>query len=188
MGRRSKGASPIESNIFCGILYPDAENYVLAEVLDRLKDKFTEWAYIIHDSDIEDDGNPKKTHVHWVARRDSDVPLSTVSIWLGVTENYIQYAKSFKSSVRYLVHADSPEKYQYSKEKILTNINLVRYFAEDKELMYFKNLVDFMYSDECKSMNDLTFFAMRSGALFSTYRRNWSLLAHMFTLLKSEKN
>ena len=67
-----------QSRCFIGILYPDAENYVCDDVLVRLHDAFRDVAYIIHDMDVTESGELKKAHIHWVGKRDSPAPLSTI--------------------------------------------------------------------------------------------------------------
>ena len=59
-----------KSKIFTGSLYPDAENYDCAKVLETVKAKFKQWAFAAHDSDVNDDGELKKLHIHWVGRGD----------------------------------------------------------------------------------------------------------------------
>ena len=51
---------------FSGVLYPDSESYNCNEVIDRIKSKFKQWAFCLHDMDVNDEGELKKAHIHWV--------------------------------------------------------------------------------------------------------------------------
>ena len=122
---------------FCGILYPDSESYNCEDVLLHLYDYFQEAAYILHDKDLED-GKPKKPHYHWVGRLRYGVTLETIQRKLsvfGVSGNFVRKCKSFKGAVRYLIHADDIDKFQYSVDSVTTSFNLDKYLdsvsAED---------------------------------------------------------
>ena len=102
---------------FLGVLYPDANNYNCDEVLERLNAFFPQLAYIVHDMDVDDNGELKKPHIHWVGQR-SACTLDFVASNLEIPENSIEYCRKFKRSIRYLIHKDSPSKFQYEREKL----------------------------------------------------------------------
>lgn len=41
---------------FSGVLYPDSESYNCDEVISRIKSKFKQWAFCLHDMDVNDEG------------------------------------------------------------------------------------------------------------------------------------
>lgn len=45
---------------FSGVLYPDSESYNCDEVISRIKSKFKQWAFCLHDMDVNDEGELKK--------------------------------------------------------------------------------------------------------------------------------
>ena len=49
---------------FLGVLYPDSESYDCQKVLSRIKDTFVDFAYIVHDMDVNENGEIKKAHIH----------------------------------------------------------------------------------------------------------------------------
>lgn len=86
------------------------------------------YAYIIHDSDVNDDGTPKTPHIHlilWAGKRKLKSKLIyDLSFEMGINENRItvSVAKSLETNIRYLLHLDSPEKCQdYIPSDIITN-------------------------------------------------------------------
>lgn len=95
-----------QSRSYIAILYPDSESYDCDTVLSLLPEVFKEWAYILHDKDTDENGELKKPHYHVVGRLENPALISTVANKLCLPENHLEYCKSFRSSVRYLVHAD----------------------------------------------------------------------------------
>ena len=107
--------------VFSGVVYPASESYNCVQVLETLKSKFKEWAYCLHDSDVNDEGELKKPHIHWVGRGDPRT-LSAVAKFLGLKENEVELGKNFKALIQYLIHLNNPEKAQYSIEDVVSNI------------------------------------------------------------------
>ena len=105
---------------FSGVLYPDSESYNCDEVISRIKSKFKQWAFCLHDMDVNDEGELKKAHIHWVGAGDARTLASCARI-LGLKENEIEICKNCKLMVRYLLHLDDPDKYQYPVDDLDTN-------------------------------------------------------------------
>ena len=68
-----------KSRSFLGVLYPDSESYDCSAVLERLSCLFDEWAYIVHDSDSDENGELKKAHIHWIGRLENATSLLAVA-------------------------------------------------------------------------------------------------------------
>ena len=102
--------SKTQDRKFMILLYPDTQDYDISSVLDKITG-FKEYAYILHDCDIKDDGTPKKAHIHCVIRQDSPVAKSAIASKLGIDERFVEYAGKWSTVVRYLVHVDDDEKY-----------------------------------------------------------------------------
>ena len=68
-----------KSRSFLGVLYPDSESYDCSAVLERLSCLFEEWAYILHDSDSDENGELKKAHIHWVGRLENATSLLAIA-------------------------------------------------------------------------------------------------------------
>lgn len=158
--------------VFSGVIYPDSESYNPIEVLETLKSKFKEWAYCLHDSDVSDEGELKKPHIHWVGRGDPRT-LSAVAKFLGLKENEVELGKNFKALVQYLIHLNNPEKAQYSIEDVVTNIadigSLLRNLSEGQ-------LCKDLASAKCRmSWYDLIQYAIENDC-FDVLRRNMPLI------------
>ena len=143
-----------KSRTFLGVLYPDSESYDCSAVLERLSCLFDEWAYIVHDSDSDENGELKKAHIHWVGRLENATSLLAIadSKHLGVNPNSIEYCKNFKFAVRYLIHKDSPDKFQYQQDSIKSNFDVVPFFRDkyDEEASVRKIRAYLMDSRRCK--------------------------------------
>lgn len=166
-----------QSRCFIGILYPDAENYVCDDVLMRLHDAFRDVAYIIHDMDVTENGELKKPHIHWVGKRDSPAPLSTIANALKIPANDIEFAKNYRSSLRYLVHLDNKDKYQYSPEAVKANFPYVDVLKDRVEAMKAKMIYDYIHNNPC-TVDSLCAWCLEND-LWSEFRRNFALWSNL---------
>lgn len=97
--------------------------------------KIANYAFIKHDSDFYDDdiiendviihkkGDLKKLHIHLVISFYNVQRWSTVVKMFTTEEDKprVERCNSRSAQYRYLIHADNPEKYQYSKSLIISN-------------------------------------------------------------------
>lgn len=163
---------------FLGVLYPDATNYNCDEVLERLKAFFPQFAYIVHDMDVTDGGELKKPHIHWVGQR-SACTIDYVASFIQIPENTIEYCRKFKRSIRYLIHKDSPSKYQYAQDQIVSSFDLTKYFDDDYSNSMLDEIVDFIFSDECVNFASLYSFCSKKG-IQSVLTRNFAVINTLF--------
>lgn len=86
------------------------------------------YAYILHDKDINEDGELKPSHVHLVfispIGKSSDNWIEFFKKWLNVDSDAIsiEMVKNEKACLRYLIHLDNPTKHQYSSDEVKTNM------------------------------------------------------------------
>lgn len=170
---------------FLGVLYPDATNYNCDAVLERLKALFPQFAYIVHDMDVDDNGVLKKPHIHWVGQR-SACTIDFVASHIEIPENTIEYCRKFKRSIRYLIHKDSPSKYQYDQDKIFSSFDLTKYFDDDYLNCMLDEIVDFIFSDECVNFASLYRFCSQKG-IQSVLTRNFAVINTLFRERMFEK-
>lgn len=165
---------PPKHRVFTGVIYPDSESYNYLEILENIK-KFSEYAYITHDSDFNEDNTPKKVHIHYVIRCPTPRSINSIAKELGVTLESVQIGKNFKQLIRYLIHLDNDEKSAYTADKIITNIELSRYLQVDSdELTQAETLLNFIMEENITSASVLIKYAIRSGS-YSVLRRNSTL-------------
>lgn len=132
MSEENKTEQRVQSRTFSVILYEDTESYNCSEVLANCTEYFDEWAYILHDRDVMDDGSPKKNHYHVVGRLSGPRSPSAVANKIGVPANYVECKKgyTFKKGFRYLAHLDDPGKAPYFVADIVTNVEDTKAFTD----------------------------------------------------------
>lgn len=73
----------------------------------------------LHDKDVNPDGTPKKPHYHVLLQFDGKKSYSQILEFTKTLNSTIpQKVENIKGMVRYFIHLDNPEKYQYQKEMI----------------------------------------------------------------------
>lgn len=105
-------------------------------IISVIKD-FPVYFYILHDKDKDSLGNYIKPHLHFVIKG-----RHNLRVWadiLQIPEHMIEITRSVSGSVRYLIHKDNPEKYQYSADDVFTNkSSLLFKFLADQNSYSFK--------------------------------------------------
>ena len=102
----------MSSKSFVGIWYPDEDpSHMFA--LSYLQTVGLPHVYIVHDRDLDDNGQLKKKHCHVFFKFRQERYIDNVALLLGIKSNYIQECIDEKGSLRYFLHADHPNKFQY---------------------------------------------------------------------------
>lgn len=157
---------------FAGTLYPDSESYDCETLLSTIRSKFIDWAYILHDKDINENGELKKCHIHWVGRATPRC-LSVVSNFLGLPENDIEVVKNFDNMVMYLIHLNDIDKFQYSPDDVETNLpNIGQLLRRQSEGQIVKDLASAKMQ---KSWYDLVQYAVDIDS-YDILRRNLGVI------------
>lgn len=174
---------------FCILLYKDTDSYDAAAVLDFIMGNIYRWNYILHDmdekeyhsdefpEDYEDgDGIHKKPHIHVVVRTKNGHTITAFAKLLGIDTRFVQVCTSYRSAVRYLVHADDVDKYQYNTFDICSNDPvLLSYFPRYKpsEAEVISQYIDLIRSGAI--MPELIRFAIDTET-WGYFRLNYSIL------------
>ena len=157
---------------FAGTLYPDSESYDCEHLLSVIRSKFIDWAYILHDKDVNENGELKKPHIHWVGRATPRC-LSVVSNFLGLPENDIEVVKNFDNMVMYLIHLNDIDKFQYSPDDVETNLpNIGQLLRRQSEGQIVKELASAKMQ---KSWYDLVQYAVDIDS-YDILRRNLGVI------------
>ena len=110
---------------FTFVIYPDEKNFL--DIMEEVINQNT--AFILHDKDIDDDGNLKKSHYHVCVKfKDAKTCSSVAKLFClknekgEIAPNRVEVCskgkKNFKGALLYLTHANAPDKYQYSVSDI----------------------------------------------------------------------
>ena len=172
-----------KSRVWCMLLYPD--NEVHAQVL---KTVFSDFVAIgaLHDQDIGKDGNKVKDHYHIVLYFTSPVRKATIrNQYPALEERFYHSRKDVKVQVRYLLHMDSPSKYQYPISYLEGNIERFGKYVdgEQYECSQVEQIIKIIKQTNGCDLADLILMFCDHN-LYSTYRRN----AYTFNLIYSQVN
>jgi hypothetical protein len=93
--------------------------YCKADVIERLIESIDpdEYAFILHDKDIQPDGSPKMPHYHLLISKRSGIRL-TPFIKACDENTHISVANSKTFCYEYLTHKNNPEKFAYSSSDV----------------------------------------------------------------------
>lgn len=93
-----------------------------------------QYAYIVHDKDAysEEDageeheaGDLKAPHIHIMMKFEKSQPqhIPYIAKWFKLEDNCCQKIKNWSSALKYLIHLDYPEKYQYGADEVTANFD-----------------------------------------------------------------
>lgn len=184
MSKTTKQANPSQRvRTFAIELYAEWEN--LSEILQTIKDDSNKYAIIKHDCDVwtsEDEaenpahvaGSPKKVHYHVWTNRVNGCTLTALSKRLGIETRFIQKCENDKGFLRYLFHLDDPDKFQYPRERVVSNFDLSYIFrTERNEVEIVIELLETALSGASKY--DMLRYAQRNNC-YDVLRRNWAII------------
>lgn len=122
---------------------------------EELQSLHIKTAYCLHDKDVYSEtdynnyktkhngeepnfsiGSKKKSHFHLVFKFDTVKSINQVlDILKPFNVHFVQIVRDERLMLRYLIHLDNAEKYQYSREdlKTLNNYNINHFFENDKD-------------------------------------------------------
>lgn len=140
------------------VVYPESapENWI--ELMQDLHIPFI--ISPLHDKDKNDDGEIKKAHWHVLLKYASNKTFEQVKDDIQFLNCPIpQACCNVKGMVRYFIHIDNPEKYQYKKEDIQSygGIDIEDYFTltTGQENLLIKEILDYCRDNNITFISDL---------------------------------
>lgn len=172
----------------------------IQSVLEERKKAIKNYAYIIHDCDkktvVSEDGTetvePAKPHIHLGIRFKDNQPqhLQDIAKWFDVSESCLEFIKgSWNDYLLYLVHANAPDKFQYSPNSVVANfdyetalekaksklkINDILQKIMDGEICNISEIDGFTYIDYTREINEA--FKYRHSLLANQVDRNLEVI------------
>lgn len=128
---KSKPLLQCSAKYICGICY-DKEG--LANFVKDNNSVVDEYAYILHDRDVKDDGTPKESHIHFLlvlrrSRRLSDIQSCMKKTLDGNV--MLQPCHSVSDSYGYLTHDNDDNKVQYDESDIVSSADKSYWKSDD---------------------------------------------------------
>lgn len=136
-----------------------------------------DYAFILHDCDLKDNGDVKKGHYHFQVYYCDKKSLSAWSKIFNCNVNDIEKIKDKKSAIRYLIHCDNNEKFHYDYSEIVSNIDLSNYFREKSDENFDIKLITDYIKSHCEKILfcQLKDFVLENN-LWGSYRRSYSII------------
>lgn len=139
------------------VVYPESAPKNWREILD---DTFMKWVESpLHDKDVNADGSIKKSHWHILLSADGPITEDAVKKIIEPLNCTIPIkVGSSKGLVRYMVHLDNPEKYQYGLDEIKAHngADIASYFelTATSRLTCMKDIIKFIFENEVDNYAD----------------------------------
>jgi len=163
----------------CVLLYPDDPNHVNA--LKMIKES-TDYLCILHDKDKTKEGELKKPHWHIILVYKNATWNSAIAEEFSIPLNYIQRLRNYEAASEYLIHANEPEKHQYTLDEVSGTVRLknkLKTSIETGEITEGEKVIELIelienadkyisigsFARACAAMNRWDVFR-RSGAIF----------------------
>lgn len=183
------------------ILWLDNQDNVKA--LEYIKRHYDNFIYVLHDQDTYDEdiiedgiiihkkGDLKKAHYHVLLYFPNQKKVSTLINQLNIQLNNIYPISSFTGQLRYLVHYDDEDKFQYPRSCVKGSLYMLSKFNKSFALVTDETemvgeIYQFIYSNYCNTLQDLLTFVLDND-LYSCFRRNYSLFKDLLYGVKYAK-
>lgn len=146
------------------VAYPESVIENWRSILDEFHIEWCESP--LHDKDInEGTGEVKKPHIHILLTFDGKKSFEQIKEITDELKCPIpQRVKSVKGLVRYFIHLDNPEKYQYNKDSIIGHggFDYEQYFKITATNRYdcIKQMIQFIKDNQITEVIDFTEYAM----------------------------
>lgn len=164
---------------YCAILYPSDPNYY--DYFDKIKLLYNQVTYILHNRDIEENGQIKKEHIHILFNVGENArSIHTIAQEIGITENYLQGCNK-NNMLMYLIHLKNPEKTQYKIEEVRGELKeklkeLINKNKDNNEIM--EEITEQIKKKAINSINTLVYYAIENKCI-DQVRKNQYLLCKM---------
>lgn len=191
MGKKFDFDKPARCRHMALELYPDDESHVRA--LRYVQENY-EYAYILHNKDVcEEDiekdgysrkrGDLKKEHWHVVLSTPNGNAIWNTSLAdkLQIEIRWVRTIGNLNGALKYLVHFDNPEKYQYDienvkgtlKNKMINIIKKCKIAVDDEEILYMR-IIEYIHVQGYMGYLEIYKFNkwIAENCLYSIYRRS----------------
>ena len=177
MSKKSKGESSRIRRFFF-ICYPESlPKPIDVCIREALPDKY---AYILHDEDYDINEQLKKEHYHVYLDFENARTYSSIAKQFGIAENNVEYCKSPKYAVRYMLHRDNPEKTAYYPDSIHSkNVPVEDYLKDNDEDSNALCIIARAKSHEDRTFGDFVTWIVLNG-FYSTFRRSSSTYKEIY--------
>lgn len=144
----------VVNRYFEAILYPEDQNFEI--YFNYIKKFYTEVTYIIHDRDIQENGENKKKHMHILFKVGENARhLNVIAREIGILPNYLQGINK-EARLIYYTHKNNPNKSQYAPTEIqgeLRNEAIKLYNKNRPEEDRYRHIINAIQTRTNKKLN-----------------------------------
>ncbi|MEM0173598.1 MAG: Rep family protein [Sulfolobaceae archaeon] len=170
---------------FSTILYPEDETHM--QIIEELNKGAYSYAYALHDKDTDDQGEIKKPHYHVIIRFTNYKSRNKLAQELGLNISHILPIKYLRGAIRYLLHLDNEDKYQYPIDIIQSNFDHSDHLRTEKsESKKISEIIDVIYNLYPFGFKAILDEVIRLG-LWSEYRRGYTIFKDLVNEIKFEE-
>ena len=128
-----------QCELVCKLFDEEGKPYITVEQVIEVVQKrkcIENYGFIIHDKDTVSVEEAKKNcelqvgalkapHIHLIMKFNSPQHVKNVAKWFGVEQQFVSKLQNvWEPAVKYLVHRNAPQKYQYSLDEVNANFNV----------------------------------------------------------------
>lgn len=189
--KKSPKSNRVESRNWVFVLYPESMPADWLDILVGVRGVLSP----LHDKDTNPDGTMKKAHYHLLLTFDgnkSNIQMEELAKQLNCPSP--QVCKSVRAQVRYFIHLDNPEKFQYFKQdfRSIGGFDLESYLAKslsekaEEERLFVADMLKIIQDYEILEYEDLLLYVMQERAEdYQLFRSNSFVFVN---LLKSRRH
>ena len=168
----------MKSRKFAFIFYKEDETHVRAM---QLIHELYSYAAILHDKDYDVNGEIKKEHYHYIIKTNSPQNIETICNTLLISTNYCRVVKNDVGFLRYLIHYDDLDKFQYSIDEVYGDlkINLKKILNSNlDEGRGVLDIIQIINDNKIVSLKILVPILIEKG-LFEIFKKNTYMFVNM---------
>ena len=148
------------------VVYPDSAPQDWRSILDNLHIQWIESP--LHNKDVNPDGTIKKAHWHVLLLFDGNKSYQQVkNITVKLNTVNPQRVESARGMVRYMIHLDNPEKYQYDVKDVVAHggadIDALMKPTTTNRLQTLKEIITYIHDNQVTNMMDLLMYAIQNN-------------------------
>ena len=176
-------------------LYPD-DGWTVHKIEEVLKARTSvkEYAMILHDQDVDKNGDPVKAHYHiYLHFGNTNWKYEDVAKWFGIKVNHVARVKTNKAlALRYYLHEGRPNKHQYPVEAYVANFDVKAYLDKVAQKVNLDTLISKCAAGEITRLNytqyiDPVIYAKHRNLFDSAWRFRDAALADKNDLNNRER-
>lgn len=138
-----------------------------------------DYAYIYHDKDLKDDlSNFKKAHYHFQVYAKNQKEINKWCEIFCINSSRVQKIENKVKAIRYLIHADNNDKFQYNIEDINNSFPIIQYFNKliNDETCEIDLIFSYIFiTKRYLGVKEIIDFVLENN-IWSTFRRNYSII------------